>query len=211
MVVVDAVLKRLELVKADLGITKEANVVDADTSKALSDVFSLIVQANRQLNLLLDRRFAPSDVYQQVTLAISCASLLLAHFPDVKRIPLEPEYVGGKRPRDVFQRLLTCFEMVTQLADVSGVKVLHLESGAIKLDDVTPSDVYDVASLLVSELAQIHVLMDSDQEPVPPYEPGRMFPSHVFQRAGILEAQLVEMNKRVRESPDWLQPSSDRQ
>gem|GEM_PF-6574743 len=36
------------------------------------------------------------------------------------------------------------------------------------------------------------------------YYVGRKFPAHVYQRAGILEAQLVELENLVRKNPDWM-------
>ena len=76
---------------------------------------------------------------------------------------------------------------------------------------VTPSDVYDIASLLVSELAHIHSQLDSEKSPRRVYYPGRKFPSDIYQRAGILQAQLLELRGLVADHPDWLRgPKVDR-
>ena len=62
---------------------------------------------------------------------------------------------------------------------------------------------YDIASLLVSELAYMRSLVGDDENLSEVVYPGRVFPSHVFQNAGILEIQLNELLKHVKDYPDW--------
>ena len=197
-------LERVRRVKEELGIDENANVSARDPNKTPTDVFKAIVQANRQINLMLDHRFSPSDVYQQVTLAISYASRLLVQFPGAARIPATPDFEPGKQPSDVYQRLVDCFDQIRDIAELSEVKVLELDVGGEHLAEVTPSDVYDIASLLVSELAFLHNLSKDTQSPHDLYYPGRKFPSHVYQRVGILEAQLSALQDRVSRVPEWL-------
>ena len=77
--------------------------------------------------------------------------------------------------------------------------MLALEVEAEELAVVTPSDVYDVASLLVAELAHLHRQFPDAEPPHETYYPGRKFPSHVYQRVGILESQLIELEKQLIE------------
>jgi hypothetical protein len=203
LAVVNAAFERISHVKAWLDITRAPAPQELDASKTPTDVFGAIVQANRQLNLLLDEKFAPSDVFQQVTLAIGYATRLRARFPG-DRIPEAPELVVGKQPRDVYQRLVGCFSVIREIAAISGLGTLELQTSADHLEHVTPSDVYDIASLLVSELAYIHAQLDGAKSPRQVYDPGRKFPSDVDQRAGILEAQLLELRRLVDTHPDWL-------
>ena len=65
---------------------------------------------NRQLNLLLERRFAPSDVYMQVTQAIGYAARQLAHNRDAMRIPDTPPFERNKQPGSVYFRLVNCLK-----------------------------------------------------------------------------------------------------
>ncbi len=210
LAVVNAALERISHVKARLGITTAPATQQPDSSKTPTDVFRTIVQANRQLNLLLDERFAPSDVFQQVTLAVGYAARLRARFPG-DRIPEAPELVAGKQPRDVYRRLIECFSVIRDIAAVSGLDILELQTSDDHIEYVIPSDVYDIASLLVSELAYIHSKLDGAKSPRQVYYPGRKFPSDVYQRAGILKAQLLEVRGLVADHPDWLRgPQVDR-
>ena len=83
--------------------------------------------------------------------------------------------------------------------------MLILEVGESQFETVTPSDVYDIASLIVSELAYLHEQLKQLQSPRKVYNPGRKLPSHVYQRTGILEKQLTDLLKRVEKKPGWLQ------
>lgn len=200
--VVDTVLERIRLVKKQLGIKEQTEKIALDPTKTSTDVFRSIVQANRQLNLLLDRKFSPSDVFQQITSSVGYTSRLLARFPGAMRIPQTPTFVRRKRPADVYRRLVGCFMLIRKTADQSGIEMLTLDE--VRPTDVTPSDVYDIASLVVSELNFLHGQFKDIPPPRPVYYPGRKFPSHVYQRAGILERQLIDLQKLVGSDPDWL-------
>jgi hypothetical protein len=203
--VVDAALSRIRSVKEIIGIPETVEPQPRDASKTPTDVFSSTMLANQQLNLLLDQQFAPSDVFEQVTLAVGLTSQLLARFPGATRIAPTPAYERGRRPADVYERLVRCFQRVRSIATVS-----QLDMGTLTRvhsdDPVTPSYVYNMATLVVSELTFVHALIPDASAPVGTYYPGRKLPSHVYQRVGILEAQLAELEKHVREHPGWLAP-----
>ncbi|MDP6015112.1 MAG: hypothetical protein QGI32_03350 [Candidatus Latescibacteria bacterium] len=204
LAVVDASLARLDLVGTSIGMVDRAVEPTRDDSRTPTDVFRSIIQANRQLNLMLDNQVSHSDVFQQVTLAISYTSRLLARFPGGTRIPASDDYERGKRPADVHRRLVGCFEVIQRIAELVGLKTLELRSLDATEHGIIPSDVYYIASLLVSDLAYLHShVLDADP-PVEMYYPGRKFPSHVYQRAGLLKKQLAELLRHVEQAPERL-------
>jgi hypothetical protein len=186
-----------------MGIITAIEIQPHDPARTPTDVFLAIVQANRQLNLLLDQRFAPKDVFTQVSRAIGYSAQLLAHFPNAERIPNPDALQHGRRPVDVFQRLVGCYERIRIIGEQSNIEMLYLDAHAID-KDVAPSDVYDIASLVVSELAYLHTKLADAQTPRPVFDPGRKVPSDVFQRVSILESQLVTLNAETKMSPLWL-------
>lgn len=202
--VVDAALQSLRQVKRRYGLETDARLSEPDATKQPTDVFKSIVQANQQLNLMLERQFAPSDVFQQVTRAVGYASRLLDRFPNTVLIPEEPAFEAGKRPADVYRRLLGCVERIRRLADLSGLELLELQVDEKLIQQAEPSDVFDIASLVVSELSYLHGKLTDAKPPRDVYYVGRKFPAHVYQRVGILERQLAELDRRVQENPDWL-------
>jgi hypothetical protein len=206
-VLVTAALDRLVIIKNELGIQKTVSEKAHPPSTKPTEVGRAIVQANRQLNLMLQRRFSSSDVFQQVSWGIQYAKALLAQFPPATPSAASPPFERGKQPGEVFLRLVQCFKHVEEIARLSGTAVLHLDAKAAKhaVDDsrIQPSDVYDLATLLVSDLTFLHGAL-KDVSPIPsvPF-PGRKFPSHVYQQAGVLLDHLRALEQHVRANPNW--------
>lgn len=202
--VANAALEQLRLVKEEFKLREKSQEKLQKESTSPTEVFQAIVQANRQLNLMLDQRFSPSDVFQQVSLAMSYTSSLLASFSEFNRIPDSPSLERGKRPVDVYWRLVHCFQLVKEIGNLSGLQILELNPRIDEDEVVEPSEVYDIASLVVSELAFFHSQLREAKPQRKVYYPGRKFPAHVYQRVGILEAQLVKLKKHVEVHPNWL-------
>ena len=202
--VVDAALSQVLLVRDKLGIREKISERLDERPIMPTDVFQFIVVANRQLNLLLNRQYAPRDVYRKVTLAVHYMARILHRFPGTERISTPPAYTHGKRPGDVLQRLQECYRHIETIAKTSGLEVLELKLPKAEMKSIQPSDVYDMASLLVSNLAYFHGQLLGARDPAKAYDPGRKFPSHVYQRAGILLTQLRVLEKHVHDNPNWL-------
>lgn len=206
---VEGAIEKLELIREHLGLPKNTKAYSVDPNKTPTDVFNAIAIANNEVNNLLRYRFAPEDVYQQVTTAISYSAILLSQFSGTHRIPPEPDYISGKQPHEVFNRLADSFRVLRGIAEKSGYEILDLDLGrGENSDQIEPSDVYDMASLLVSELAFLYGELPVTRRPIQAYHPGPKYPSHVFQRAGILEAQFELLAKQVQTDPHWLRANS---
>jgi len=188
---VDRSLELVWRVKAALGIPEPARVAPADGTRSPTDVYRLIVDLNRNLNNLLQRRFAPADVYQQLTYAVGLASTTLSSAAIPGGLGTEPPMVRRKTPLDVYQKLIGIFRIIHETIRLSGEQSLLIEQVELDRDDVSRNDVYDISSLLVSELSYLHSLIPGAAKPKKSYYPGDRFPSHVFQRAGRLESQLI--------------------
>ena len=201
--VVNTASDRVRLIREALGSSDEVIEREMPIETEPSEVFQAIVEVNQQLNLMLERRFAPADVYREVTLGIGYASRLLSRFPEAQRIPPAPAYERGKRPSDVYRRLLGCYQRLQKIGAALDTAMVQFHPQETDIADAAPSDVYDVASLIVSELAYLHA--KSGTEPPPgDYYAGRKFPSHVYQRAGILETQLDALERLTEANPGWL-------
>ncbi len=199
-----APVTQLAVVQSKLKIPEKVMPPKRDSSITPTEVLRSIVQANRQLNLLLDRRFTPSDVFERVTQAIGYASVLLAEFPMATRIPPPPDFKRKKRPADVYRLLSLVYQSIREVGQISGEKMLRFELKNGGLDSVAPSDVYDIASLLVSELTHLYQQSSTTRMPPRSFYPGRKTPSHVYQRAGILQKQLELLVQLVKKNPQWL-------
>ena len=122
-------------------------------------------------------------------------------------MPKAPAFERRKSPADVYRRLVGCFTLIRKIMERSGLKALTLTTHPA---EVNPSDVYDIASLSVSELTLLHAHLDATLPPPAPYYPGRKFPADVYQRAGLLETILTKLLQLVDTHPTWLQAKDRR-
>lgn len=176
-----------------------------DPAATPSDVFQVIVQSNRQVNRMLVRPLQPGDVYQQVSQATLYASEILAALGDPTPFPGAPAYEPGLTPGHVYGRLLLVFDRLSAAFDVLDLQMLSWRGDAYAVDDsLTPSDVYDVATLLLSELEFLHSRIDGARAPLLVAHPGVRWPSDVYQRAGILTEQATRILARASADPDLL-------
>ena len=186
--VIEAAGRELAEVKRARGISETSDPPARDPSKTPSDVFGVLATLDRQINLLLEQAFRPSDCFQQVSLAVAYAARLGA-------APGDAPFVRGKRPADCYERLTACLELTRSLIREAGHPVIDKAPSPGDANTVLPSDVYDLATLVVGELAFLQGVRGNAQAPYP-FEgniPGRKLPSHVWQLAGILEHQLQHL------------------
>ena len=206
--IVNASYLRILAIKEELGLKEIVSERPEDSSTSLTETGRAIVQANRQINLLQERHFSPSDVSQQVLLASQYAKRLLARFPQSSFPPETAPFERGKQPADVFLRLVECYATLEKIAQQSNVPVLHLDLPAAQKVGISrqldPSDVYDMATLLVSDLAYLHAQLKNNNAPNPIPYPGRTFPSHVYQQATGLLHQLKALEQLVATDPKWI-------
>lgn len=191
--VVDSALASVLLVKRELGIEEVVAEERRPESTTPSDVFNAITHVDNELNQLLDRRTSPSDVFQLVTAAVHLAATLHATIPDGPNLADEPAFEPDRTPADVFTRLQRCFELVTRIAGAKQIQVLTLVAVDGTTAPVSPNDVSELAALLVEELTDIHRTVPEARPPARAYYPGRRFPSHVYQRAGLLQRILEDL------------------
>ncbi len=188
--VIEAAAREVTEVKRALGITESVDPPARDASKTPSDVYGTLATLDRQLNLLLAQPFSPSDVFQQLSLAVAYATRLGAE-------PGSSPFQRGKRPADCYERLSGCLELARKLIRKAGQPVIESTPAPGEPSSVLPSDVYDLASLILGEVAFLHSLTKNALAPYP-FEgnvPGRKLPSHVWQLAGVLEQQLMQLAK----------------
>ena len=200
--IINASYQRILILKNKLNIREEAKEQLQDQFAQPSDVFVEVMNINGQLNVLLEKKISFSDVFAQITVAINYASLLLAEFPGIIRIPKSSQYEYGKRAEDVYEQLQKIYEVIRQIAGRSGLKIIDLN---LVNEEVIASDVYDISSLLISELAYVYSFLETDQSPIERYYPGEKNSSDVYQRVGILYFQAIKLKELVIQKPGWLE------
>jgi len=183
--VIDAVIDQIAQIKARLRIGDTTGEPAVDTERTPGDVLGVLIRVNRQISRSLERPFAPSDCYHVVALASAYATRMGAA---VELAPFE----RGRQPRHCFEHLLACHQAVSAALVKHGQQATSAPSAPA---DVLPGDVYDLANLVLAEVACLHSLA-KDAAPVQAYElapSGYRLPAHVDQLARTLHAQLGKL------------------
>ena len=204
LALVESSVDLITRVKQSIGITEEVNVDPSPADRTPTDVFKMIVRVNRTLNTLLKQRFAPADVYQQLTYGVGLTAGVLVAASAGEHLGTESQLARRKTPLDVYQKLIGIYAIIHETMALSGQKCLEIKSAESERRWVSPSDVYDMASLIVSELSYLHSISPNSTAPRQSFYPGDKFPSHAYQRAGRLENQLQTLRRHASEHPDWL-------
>jgi|GEM_PF-2187998 hypothetical protein len=191
-------LARLNAVQAGAKTSVRAARFERDPNKTPTDVLLLTMRVNRQINSMLEQKFLPRDVYRQISLARSHTHKLLSRFPEVA-LPKLPNYEKEKRPTDVYRRLIRCHDLVGEVSKRYGVSTLSLHVGEVT--DVSPGEVFDIASVVVSVLLRTSSSVPHKPSRTQPAAlaryPGPKTPSDVYQHAGLLLAELKQLKKKL--------------
>ena len=195
-------LGRISCIKRELGLRGDVAAPARDPAMTPTGVFRSIVQANRQLNLLLEYPFAPSDVFSIVTLSNEfIAGTLDAFIPEWRASePPLPDYSGGMQPVDVFGQLLRCIAITERIAAHSGLTMLEFRP-AIE-QSIVPGDVFDLASLVFSEVRFFATQVEVRKRYTLRVHT-EMAPSDVYQEALRLESLLARFEDAAQTNPGW--------
>ncbi|CCH48986.1 hypothetical protein [Pseudodesulfovibrio piezophilus] len=190
---INDVREMVNSIESHLSFPFSTNIPDVDSTRTPTDVFQLVVHINRQVNLMLDQKFSPSDVFRQVTVAVDYADSILGTLENKAPPPPPTDVPLGKRPVDVYKRLIKAYSLIFEISQKRGLSMLKLRSWTKRSDTIVPSDVYDIASLLVSELDFLHGHTMGARSPRKIHWVRGKFPSDVYHRAGVLENLLKEI------------------
>ena len=195
-------LGRISCIKRELKLKGDVAAPPRDPAKTPTDVFRSIVQANRQINLLLDYPLTPSDVFAIVELANEFVAETLDAFAPEWRAdePALPAYSDGKQPVDVFRQLLRCFSIIERIAAHSGLKMLELKPAVDQ--SIVPGDVFDLASLVFSEVRFFATQVGVRKRYTLRVHAEKV-PSDVYQQAQRLEAFLDLFENMARSNRRW--------
>jgi hypothetical protein len=190
-------LAQIRVAAEAIGITERATFEQRVTSIAATGVFLVVIDINRQLNQMLRVPIGNTEVFEEVSAAITSAAALLATYPGTTPVPEPPPFDGYKRPADVYERLTECMDAVIRVAPKVGVSVLGLSARRNVPEDTEPGHAYDIARFLVADLAAFADARDVPRVRVSLPAPKHVFPTEVYAHAGILLRQLEQLEQRL--------------
>ena len=173
-----------------------------ESTKTLTDIFKSIVQANRQLNLILEQPIEPGDVFAVVQHANTYIIDILNKIAPVWSLtaPTLPEYQRGVFPLDVYKLMLKNFVIIEQIAKDSGIDILHLRSDI--QTPITSTDVFDLSSLILSELSFFAKQIGINRVYKLESHPDKVA-SDAYQQAQIVEKHLNILAGFTKTYPTW--------
>ncbi len=187
-------LRAVQDVKRLLGIEHEYKSPLRDATKTATDVLAAAAEANRLLNAIIETPKRPRDVFRELSLAIRyLKTVSVCVGIDLKEEP-QP-FVRLRKPADVYVRLLGCFERARLLAAGQGIGTLRVDASKLNRSLIHPSDVHDLAVLLVVELERLDKAIGNGESQRPVRHAGLCFPSHVHQRIVQLDAMLAALSR----------------
>ncbi|HEU4427301.1 MAG TPA: hypothetical protein VFT98_00985 [Myxococcota bacterium] len=175
-----------------------------DAGKTATDALTGCLLASRQLNAMLAHAFASPEAHELLVRGEAiCERLLAVH---AIAMPPAPPFERRKSPREVFQVLWQACETLQRALHDSKLPALELDRGYV---GEQPTDVYDLASLVLSELEYVASFVPTGGvptalTPAPPH----VLPAHNYQRARRLQAGIEKLAAAVRTRPEWLQDST---
>jgi hypothetical protein len=193
----DDALAQIRVAAEAIGITERATFEQRVTTIAPTGVFLVVIDVNRQLNLMLRVPISDAEVFDEISSAITYAAALLATYPGATAVPEAPPFDGYKRPADVYLRLTECMDVVIRVAPKVGVEVLGLSARRNVPEDTSPGHAYDMARFLVADLAALAGARNVPHARVSMPAPKHVFSTEVYAHAGILLRQLEELERRL--------------
>ncbi len=197
--VIHAAQEHVETIREELGINYRSELPAREADREPKDVFRETVQLGRQLNLMLDRPIQPQDVYAQLELAATYVAGALTTDESEPIYGELPPFEPHKVPADVYRRVLECLGIAQDIGEENGISVLQLNlRRELRRRDIMPSDVYDLATTVLAEVAHLTLTLDAFDVDVPPIErPKHIFPSHVYQVASMLQEELARLESQL--------------
>lgn len=183
---------QLAHVNQELGIEEALAPPKPERNRNASDVMREIIEAGYTLNELVREGADWPDIYDRVLQMVFYTAGVL---PEGQRYPALPPYECCKMPEDVYQSLvqsLADLERVADSVDFPLVRIIikkRAEGGA------GVDTVYDLTTVMVSDLAEITLRLAADDSiDLPDYpRPKRILPSHVYLVAQVLQRQIGAM------------------
>lgn len=190
-------LAQIRVAADAIGITERLELEQRVASISATGVFLVVIDINRQLNLMLRVPISDAEVFEEISSAITFAAALLGKYPGVKAVPEAPPFDGYQRPAAVYRRLTECMDVVIRIAPKVGVTVLGLSARRNIPEDTSPGHAYDIARFLVADLVAISGALDAPRARVSLPAPKHVFSTEVYAHAGILLRQLEELERRL--------------
>lgn len=188
-----------------LSIESDLEVIDKKTSSAsLSTLFYRLRALNQISNQLLERDAQPSEVFQNVTLAVYYSGEILKSMSGEDLSIQQIELSKNKYPKDVFKLLMKVLEKLLIIARQLDIDTLEI-SRIKNLDNlkITPNEVKELSLFILVELEIVCAQKGIQIDNILSIYPGKKYPSDVYRRGEMLDKQIDKILRYVKSHPEW--------
>ena len=193
--VLEDALEQIRYVAQTIGIEEQTEFEPFGSRISATGVFLVVIDINRQLNLMLREPITDADVFEEISAAVNFAASLLSMHEGAELVPEAPPFDGYKRPFDVYRRLTECIDAVIRVAPKLDIHVLGLSSRRNIPDDISPGHAFDIARIVTADLAAFAYQLEAPRVRANLPTPKHIFPTEVYAQAGILLRQIEELEK----------------
>ena len=193
--VLEDALEQIRYVAQTIGIEEQTEFEPFGSRISATGVFLVVIDINRQLNLMLREPITDADVFEEISSAVNFAASLLSMHEGAELVPEAPPFDGYKRPFDVYRRLTECIDAVIRVAPKLDIHVLGLSSRRNIPDDISPGHAFDIARIVTADLAAFAYQLEAPRVRANLPTPKHIFPTEVYAQAGILLRQIEELEK----------------
>lgn len=182
---------QLKYVRDTLGI-EEAPLPRFERRRTSSDVMRDIIEAGYVLNRLIEQTRDWSQIYDRVYQTITYMGGVL---PEAARYPAMETFECCKVPQDVYARLALTMEAARPAAEKVDLALIRIILNKQAEGGASTETVYDLTTTLVTDFGELSLRLEGEDIAGPDYErPAKIYPSHVFQLAGVLERQVAALS-----------------
>jgi hypothetical protein len=155
---------------------------------------------------MLATAFTSQQAHDRLVRALGLSERLLGCYGEA--LPAMPPLERRKSPREVFEVLWQTCDPLQQFVRGAGLHALELRRGYLGEE---PSDVYDLASLIVSELEYVASFLPHDDRPLlTVVGPSPTLPCHNFRRGRQLHAAVTLLATSAHARPEVLKTAGKR-
>ena len=168
-------------------------------SVTITDVANQVFRTGTLLRQMLNSTNSGSDAFLAVTMGVN--QLMALHRKYTKKLmPDEPLFVPNKTPDDVFSVLMESYKKIHNLwkpkGQVGMFKLIRQSDRSVGLDDVS-----ELATLLAAQVRRLLMLLKVKRQLDHKGFFGRKFPSHIHQRAALMNAIVGELPPTLTANP----------
>ncbi len=146
------ILVELEIIKFRLDITEQITPASIYTNKKPMDVFNLLRSISQDMDIINGQEFTPSYVFAEAMRIYEDINLIILHMK-INDESVPPIKIIDSTPTDAFYTAIKLLTVVSQIESSIGIE--GIDASVFLRKQITPSDVYELTEIIISELQVI--------------------------------------------------------